>query len=462
MSEKISCEIIKDLLPTYIDGLSSDVTNKEIEKHLSHCKSCTTALEYMKNPDTEPINIGEKEIDIFKKVRKRTKRVLYGSIIIVISVIMLTTVGVFLSANYLAGDYIGSENVVFDVKVKGNTLELSASSIDESLVIKSADFSDNGGIITVSFNAVRKSFLYKGTYDGNYTSNVDIGEVWLSSNKTTWYGDRIVWAKGVGCISAMTAAVYNTFHPYVGDMSANSYTADALNISNYLGSFKNELQTAKEPYGWKIIFKDNFASSNNADNEKLMRSYAYVLIATIGNLSEVSFEYVVDEEKHLLTVTEQEANDFAGGNIKDFGKDISKLQSLLEKTELINLYYSDGFSYRRMGDLQVDIANLTDESFKSASISCYIDGKLYTSIGCENADSSLIKKGQIFSFILLPEDFGLTKWSDREIVSLEFTLYDKSNNECTAEKLLRIPAENNCRYSLLLTGNNKAGYTVTQ
>ena len=28
---KIPCEIIRDLLPSYIDGLTSDVTNKEIE-----------------------------------------------------------------------------------------------------------------------------------------------------------------------------------------------------------------------------------------------------------------------------------------------------------------------------------------------------------------------------------------------------------------------------------------------
>ena len=30
----MKCEIVRDLLPSYIDGLTSSVTNEEIEKHL--------------------------------------------------------------------------------------------------------------------------------------------------------------------------------------------------------------------------------------------------------------------------------------------------------------------------------------------------------------------------------------------------------------------------------------------
>ena len=31
----MKCEIIQDLLPNYIDGLTSPVTNQEIENHLN-------------------------------------------------------------------------------------------------------------------------------------------------------------------------------------------------------------------------------------------------------------------------------------------------------------------------------------------------------------------------------------------------------------------------------------------
>ncbi len=35
----MKCNIVKDLLPAYIDGLTSKDTNKEIEDHLKDCQS---------------------------------------------------------------------------------------------------------------------------------------------------------------------------------------------------------------------------------------------------------------------------------------------------------------------------------------------------------------------------------------------------------------------------------------
>ncbi|WP_283650482.1 zf-HC2 domain-containing protein [Dubosiella newyorkensis] len=40
--------LVKDLLPDYIDGLTSPETNKIIEEHLFQCSSCQKALERMK------------------------------------------------------------------------------------------------------------------------------------------------------------------------------------------------------------------------------------------------------------------------------------------------------------------------------------------------------------------------------------------------------------------------------
>ena len=36
----MKCEIIRDLLPLYIDGLTSKESNQEIEKHLKNCEEC--------------------------------------------------------------------------------------------------------------------------------------------------------------------------------------------------------------------------------------------------------------------------------------------------------------------------------------------------------------------------------------------------------------------------------------
>lgn len=40
MTDKLSCAVVRDLLPNYIDKLTSDETNQGIEKHLSSCDDC--------------------------------------------------------------------------------------------------------------------------------------------------------------------------------------------------------------------------------------------------------------------------------------------------------------------------------------------------------------------------------------------------------------------------------------
>lgn len=49
MTRQIDCEIIKDVMPLYLDGLSGDVTNEIIETHLKECKKCRSAYEKLKS-----------------------------------------------------------------------------------------------------------------------------------------------------------------------------------------------------------------------------------------------------------------------------------------------------------------------------------------------------------------------------------------------------------------------------
>ena len=43
----MKCCIVKDLLPGYIDSLTSEETNEEIKQHLKDCADCTTICPQM-------------------------------------------------------------------------------------------------------------------------------------------------------------------------------------------------------------------------------------------------------------------------------------------------------------------------------------------------------------------------------------------------------------------------------
>ena len=76
MSDKLRCEIVQDLLPSYVDGLTSDETNEAIKDHLADCVSCRDMYERMKADETsaeensEVMEKEKKEINFLKKIKQ--------------------------------------------------------------------------------------------------------------------------------------------------------------------------------------------------------------------------------------------------------------------------------------------------------------------------------------------------------------------------------------------------------
>ena len=94
----MKCEIIKDLLPSYIDGLTSNESNSEIEAHLETCQECKDVLDQMKTEiDVESIQLNKEKIKPFKKLSKRVLQsvliTLAGCIIIAGSYLFFFEIG---------------------------------------------------------------------------------------------------------------------------------------------------------------------------------------------------------------------------------------------------------------------------------------------------------------------------------------------------------------------------------
>ena len=70
---KIKCEVIRDLFPSYIDGLTSKESNQLIEEHLGECRECREYLDEMKEElvqEKQPVK-NKKAIKPFKKIRRK-------------------------------------------------------------------------------------------------------------------------------------------------------------------------------------------------------------------------------------------------------------------------------------------------------------------------------------------------------------------------------------------------------
>lgn len=79
------CNLVRDLLPNYVENLTNEDTNLFIENHLRACSECTTILNSMKSGENEnEKNKSKKFVNFSKKFRKKYKILKYIVLIIIL------------------------------------------------------------------------------------------------------------------------------------------------------------------------------------------------------------------------------------------------------------------------------------------------------------------------------------------------------------------------------------------
>lgn len=84
MNKDTECKIVNDLLPMYIDNLTSEDTNKFIEEHLKSCKECKEVFNNMNvGIDMEEIE-EQTNINELKKYKRNQKIKLIAVVLVVV------------------------------------------------------------------------------------------------------------------------------------------------------------------------------------------------------------------------------------------------------------------------------------------------------------------------------------------------------------------------------------------
>ena len=78
----MKCEIIRDLLPSYVDGLTSEESNREIMAHVAECAPCKEILEQMQEEVQEKAPKEKRKINPFRKFNRRMRRAVAMAVVI--------------------------------------------------------------------------------------------------------------------------------------------------------------------------------------------------------------------------------------------------------------------------------------------------------------------------------------------------------------------------------------------
>lgn len=202
--KEINCDIIKDLLPGYIDKTSSESTNKLVREHLQKCQNCSIVLADMnRDIDSELLFNQNEQIDYLKGFRKDKiisiiKAILILVIIILVFFLFLQEVvskfEFFVDINDLHIEYQSEE------KMNESTIELVFQAIDKKFNLDFKYEETNGKDIYIELVG---KFTYWSSPSRTYffaNINENTERVFLKDKKGNV---KEIWNKDNGVLNVM-------------------------------------------------------------------------------------------------------------------------------------------------------------------------------------------------------------------------------------------------------------------
>lgn len=130
--------------------------------------------------------------------------------------------------------------------------------------------------------------------------------------------------------------------PYVGDSSNVANLLNSLPLAESRGEIS--LKTEKQPYGITVNY--DFCNSVLTGEEiaETCRNNAAVIFALIDNVDELAFDYVTAGGKEGYSVTREQLQQCYAGKFKDYARNESSLQTLINSFDLSFAVYPEKYT----------------------------------------------------------------------------------------------------------------------
>lgn len=279
MKNDLTCAVVRDLLPSYVEKLTSEETGQAVERHLRSCPDCAARQAAMVGPElAAKLEEERKELDYLKRVKRRSRTRILAAVVCTALVIA----GGFAAKIFLIGTPIQPQTYGLRHYVdEENVLHLIIDCLDSGMAYYGWDI-DRGedGLVEIFGRAVTVSPVHDEGWGRLLVPLDGVKEVRLCG--------ELVYQDGV-VIKRSVELRYEVRTPYVGDAPALGRVAEAIGLDETSWGYTTELHTSEHPYRWTIHFQNHWGDSSAS---KLMRYYyGPQMLALVDNLDEVAWTY---------------------------------------------------------------------------------------------------------------------------------------------------------------------------
>lgn len=326
---KNNCEIVKDLLPNYIENLLSDETKRYVEEHINSCDDCKRVLQIMKEGKQEETNkeVEEEqiELDYLKKHRKKSLilKVLALAFIIVLLIYILSYFLKFVQINSILNKAENKMNEL--IEANNYTIYTTEHNIDYRTNKDSFHYSEyyyrDGKYKTLSRGYSMNSWRLDGTDINEDEVGITYGVIDRNEKATVYNKNKkIINEKTnykINSKGRIIRIVYNPIEIYFENMGflAETYARICMTFDN---SISSERFIGRDCYVFRIK-KKNYCKEIWIDKETLIpikeiedhygQSYREVIRSFyLGNVEKEDVEfnqenyegYTVENREHII------------------------------------------------------------------------------------------------------------------------------------------------------------------
>lgn len=283
MKNDLTCGVVRDLLPSYIEGLLGEDSREAVDRHLAACPACTAQKEAMAARTEPEPEEAAKEVDYLKRVKKGTAK----KIVLAVVCTALVLLGGIALKLFVIGTPLQAQSVaVLDEGMcSNNSLALSLISTNSGSAFYGWRVETVDGVTSIYARDVLVSPLHSSGLRYLEVPLEGVREVWLGG--TSGQG-RLLWAEGT-IIDKETLDLVDAKTAYCGDAPALGHIAKLLRVGDRIGYYNISLQTSEQPYRWTLEFED--AEETTSATWGMSRFLGYQMLALVENLDEVCFRY---------------------------------------------------------------------------------------------------------------------------------------------------------------------------
>ena len=303
MKTELTCAIVQDLLPSYIDGLVSEETKEAVQLHLEDCENCRESCERMTSVSIQTSTPFEQaEVDYLRKTRKRIRFMIWAVLACAILVIGLFGMGWYL----FHGQQCDVSQTICSIEVQGNNAYIAVAPKDKTRAVSKIVLEDSFGELKGTVYTV-PAFFYRGGKTMQYFASRRIKQVSI--------GNRILWSDG------------EVISPEISDIYQMRMTAEPEDMLLLLGIEERAGNCRIRVNPNDAARLEIYPEKLRDDTEECLDRFAAMAILVDPRIQFVDL-YFPDGNTYRQTVTADAVSDVLGIDIKTYVQTAGDLQRI--------------------------------------------------------------------------------------------------------------------------------------